>query len=241
MALILMAKAPLPGSVKTRLCPPLAPRSAASLYASMLTDVAEEMGNRLRGVRRYLYFSPPEEERRFLSPPFRRFERVAQRGRNLGERMGRAIRTSLKCGARHAVVIGADCPSLSASRVRTAFRDLSGSADLVLGPSQDGGFYLIGASFPVPFLFRGIRWGTDSVLAEVILRCRRVGLSYSILPVESDVDRPKDLETLLHPAGLRTTVSCPQTRRWLRWFASTSAGRAFSASGKGSAFSQGRD
>lgn len=239
IAVILMAKAPLPGTVKTRLCPPLTPGAAASLYTSLLMDVAEEMGDRLRGVRRYLFFAPPEEENRFLSDPFRRFERVAQQGKDLGERMDRAFRTAFSNGARHAVVIGADCPFLSAARVRSAFRELSGPADLVLGPSEDGGFYLIGASFPVPFLFRGVAWGTGSALAEVASRCRRAGLSYAFLPTELDVDRPEDLDTLRRRAGLRAAPPCPRTRRWL---GSPTSGRpARSVPGKGSASSRGRD
>lgn len=237
-AVILMAKAPLPGTVKTRLCPPLTRRSAASLYTCLLTDVAEEMGNRLRGGRHYLFFAPPDGENHFLSAPFRRFERVAQRGKDLGERMDRAIRTALSRGARHAVVIGADCPFLSAARVRSAFRELSGPADLVLGPSEDGGFYLIGASFPVPFLFRGVAWGTGSTLAEVVSRCRRAGLSYALLPTELDVDRPEDLETLRRRAVRRAVPPCPRTRRWIGKL--TAVRPALSAAGRGSASSRGR-
>jgi len=238
-AVILMAKAPLPGMVKTRLCPPLPPGSAVSLYTCLLTDVAEEMGSGLRGVRRYLFFSPPEKEDHFLSAPFRRFERVAQRGKDLGERMNRAIATALSRGARHVVVIGADSPFLSAHRVRSAFRELSGPADLVLGPSEDGGFYLFGTSFPAPFLFRGVPWGTGSTLAEVASRCRRAGLSYALLPTELDVDRPEDLESLRRQAARRTAPPCPRTRRWLRGRTATSVWPALSAAGKGSAFFRG--
>lgn len=239
-ALILMAKAPFPGTVKTRLCPPLTHGSAASLYTCLLADVAEEMGNRLRGVRRYLFFAPPEGESHFLSAPFRRFVRVAQRGKDLGERMDHAIRTALSRGARHAVVIGADCPLLPSSRIRSAFRELSGPADLVLGPSEDGGFYLIGASIPVPFLFRDVSWGTGATLAQVVSRCRRAGLSYALLPTELDVDRPEDLETLHRRAVRRAVPPCPRTRRWLGRLASTSARPALSAAGKGSASSRDR-
>lgn len=233
-AVILMAKAPLPGAVKTRLCPPLTHGSAVSLYRCMLTDVAEEMGSRLRGVRRYLFFSPPGQEGPFRSAPFRRFGRVAQRGRNLGERMDHAIRTALSGGARHVVVIGADCPFLSAHRVRSALRELSGPADLVLGPSEDGGFYLIGSSSPIPFLFRGVPWGTGSALAEVVARCRRAGMSYALLPTELDVDRPEDLETLRRHAARRTAPACPRTRGWLMGRAPTSGRPAIPAAGKGS-------
>lgn len=238
-ALVLMAKAPVPGTVKTRLCPPLTPAAAAGLYAGMLSDLAEELEAGLRSVRRYLFFFPPGGERHFDAEPFRRFERVAQRGRTLGERMDRAIRIALSHGARRVVVIGADCPFLTASRIRSAFRELSGPADLVLGPSEDGGFTLIGVSFPVPYLFRGVPWGTGSVLAEVTSRCRRAGLSYLFLPTEPDVDRPADLETLRRRIAGRADPACPRTRRWLG--GSTDDGEAPSGLGKGSASSRGRD
>lgn len=240
MALILMAKAPIPGTVKTRLCPPLTPESAVALYACMLTDVAEEMDKRLRGVRRYLFFTPSEEEGRFRSGPFRRYDRNAQRGKNLGARMNHAVRTVLSRGARRVVVIGADCPFLSASRIRSAFRDLSTGVDLVLGPSEDGGFYLIGCSFPVPFLFRGVAWGTGSTLADVVSRCRRAGLSYVLLPTELDVDRPEDLQRLRRRAVRGPEPPCPRTRRWIRSPAPTAASRATSAATKGSASSRDR-
>jgi len=238
-AVILMAKAPVPGTVKTRLCPPWTAAAAASLYSRMLSDVAEEVGGRLRGVRRYLFFSPPGEERRFRSAPFRRFERIRQQGRDLGERMDRAIRLAVSRGAKRVVVIGADCPLLSAQRIRSAFRELSGPADLVFGPSEDGGFYLIGASFPVPFLFRGVSWGTGSTLAEVTSRCRRAGLSYAFLPTELDVDRPEDLVELRRRIAGRAAPPCPRTRRWLG--EPIAAGPATFAAGKGSASSPGRD
>ena len=216
-ALILMAKAPLPVTVKTRLSPPLSPRAAASLYSCLLGDVAEEMGERLRGVRRYLFFSPPDGERHFRTGPFRRYEPVPQRGKDLGARMDHAMRTALAGGARRVVVIGADCPFLAAGRVRSAFRELDGPADLVFGPSEDGGFHLIGVSFPVPLIFRGVAWGTGSVLGEVTRRCRRAGLSYAFLPAEFDVDRAEDLEKLRRRAAFRGSPPCPRTRRWVTY------------------------
>jgi uncharacterized protein len=214
-ALILMAKAPVPGTVKTRLCPPLSPRAAAALYSCLLEDIADEMSARLPGVRRILFHSPPGGDAHFRSAPFRGFELRPQRGAGLGERMEHALRTVLLEGAGRAVVIGADCPSLSAGRVRAAFRELSRSADVVLGPSEDGGFHLIGMGSPRPSLFRKVAWGGRSVLSDVCLRCRAAGLTYAFLPVEFDVDTPDDLSTLRRWADSRGTPPCPRTRRWL--------------------------
>lgn len=214
-ALILMAKTPVPGDVKTRLCPPLAPRAAAALYSCLLEDVADEMSARLSGIRRVLFHSPPRGDAFFCSAPFRAFELRPQRGADLGERMEHALRTVFLEGAGRAVVIGADCPRLSAGRVRAAFRELSRSADVVFGPSEDGGFHLIGMCSPRPSLFRDIAWGGRSVLSDVCLRCRAAGLNYAFLPVEFDVDTADDLVKLRRWAASRGTPPCPRTRRWL--------------------------
>lgn len=214
-ALILMAKAPVPGSVKTRLSPPLGPRAAAALYACILEDVAGEMSGRVEGMRRYLFHAPAQRAPYFRSAPFREFRLRPQRGTDLGARMDRALRAVFAEGATRAVVIGADCPALSLGRVRAAFGELSGSADVVLGPCADGGFYLIGMSSPHGALFRGIRWGGPTVLDDVCRRCRATGLRFAFLPSEFDVDTSADLERLRRWAKRHAAPPCPRTRRWI--------------------------
>ncbi len=174
-ALILMAKAPLPGQVKTRLCPPLTKGGAAALYACLLEDTAMEM-TRLKRVHRYLFYSPPGSGRFFRRDPFSRFEALPQSGADLGERMAAAFETAFTRGFARTVLVGADCPVLSATLVRAAFRELASSADAVFGPSDDGGFYLIALSSHIPSLFRGVHWGTGTVLSEVSRRCREAGV-----------------------------------------------------------------
>jgi len=218
-ALILLAKAPIPGQVKTRLCPPLTGKEAAALYACLLEDTAAEMA-RLRHVHRYLFFSPPGSERLFRRDPFSVFEPLPQSGGNLGERMANAFRTAFGRGFARAVLVGADCPVLSAPLVRAAFRDLSSSAGAVFGPSDDGGFYLIALSSNVPSLFRGVDWGTASVLSEVSLRCRTAGIPYALLPLGFDIDTVDDVTALARWVRARSSPACPRTRQWL-----TSCGR----------------
>ncbi len=213
-ALILMAKAPIPGKVKTRMCPPLSPRDAAGFYACLLADASAEAA-RLRDAIRYLCYAPPGWKAYFLGESFSPFLLRAQEGSDLGERMARAIDEAFACGARRAVIVGADCPALSAGRMRSAFRELSSGADAVFGPAEDGGFYLAGLGAPDSRLFRGIEWSTASVLSDVLSRCRRSGMTYSLLPVESDVDTPDDLAALLRWAGSHPAPACPRTRRWL--------------------------
>ena len=213
-ALIIMAKAPRPGAVKTRLTPPFSSREAAALYACMLADTAEEMAS-LPGVRRYLFHGPPGGGSGFEAAPFAGYTLRPQSGGDLGERMARAAESAFRAGAGRVAVIGADCPALAAFRVREAFRELSAGASAVFGPSADGGFHLAALAAPAPSLFAGIAWGTGTVLAEVVARCRDAQLPYALLRVERDVDTAEDVAAFSRWARTRARPRCPRTRRWI--------------------------
>ncbi len=217
-ALIVMAKVPRPGSVKTRLTPPFSAREAAALYACMLADTAEEMAS-LRGVRRYLFRWPPGGGSRFDAAPYAGYAMRPQSGTDLGDRMARAAAEAFAAGAGRVAVIGADCPALGASRVAEAFRELSAGAAVVLGPSADGGFHLAALAAPAPAIFAGVAWGTASVLGAVAARCRAAGLPYSLLRTERDIDTAEDVSAFHRWARSRTLPPCPRTRRWVtsRW------------------------
>jgi rSAM/selenodomain-associated transferase 1 len=213
-ALILLAKAPIPGQVKTRLCPPFTKASAAALYSCLLEDAAEEMA-RLTRVHRYLFYTPSGSARTFRRSPFSSFEHIPQSRGNLGKRMAGAFDTAYARGCTRVVLVGADCPALSATLVRAAFRELASCAEAVFGPSNDGGFYLIALSARAPSLFRGVNWGTGSVLSEVSQRCRSAGLPYALLPSAQDIDTADDVTSLTRWARTRSSPSCPRTRKWL--------------------------
>jgi len=187
LALIVMAKAPRPGRVKTRLCPPLSPGDAARLYACMLADTASEMAALAR-VRRYLFIDRPDELVSSDAPHFSAFERMPQLGKDLGDRMARAATVAFRDGARSVAIVGADCPTLSAGKVRQAFRELDRGAGAVFAPSTDGGFCLVGLSSPDVRLFRGIAWSAPTVLREVAARCRERGTPFAFLSQERDID-----------------------------------------------------
>ena len=216
-AVVLMAKAPVAGGVKTRLCPPLDPREAARLYACMLGDAADGI-SALTRVRRYLFLDPPESVDFFRAPPFQGFERFPQRGRDLGDRMLQGAATAFRHGARRVVIVGADCPSLSAGTVRRAFRELSNEASVVFGPSEDGGFYLLGLSSPDERLLRGFRWSTAEVLRNAASRCRILSKPFSFLPPGRDVDTGEDLLALREWARTHARPACPRTRAWITGF-----------------------
>ncbi|MEW6720047.1 MAG: TIGR04282 family arsenosugar biosynthesis glycosyltransferase [Thermodesulfobacteriota bacterium] len=213
-ALIVMGKAPMAGRVKTRLCPPLTPGDAAALCACMLEDTVSEMAS-LRGVRRYLFIDPPGAAGNLRAPPYDAFETFPQRGRNLGERMAHAAEIAFRRGAKAVTIVGADCPTLSAARVRLAFQELGRGAGVVLGPARDGGYYLVGLSGPDTRLFRGIGWGTPAVLSETAERLRAAGTPFAFLPPERDIDIPQDLAAFRAWAKTRRVPACPRTRSWV--------------------------
>ena len=216
-AVVLMAKAPVAGRVKTRLCPPLDPGESAALYACMLGDTAGEVST-LPRVRRYLFLDPPESADFPWGEPFSGFERSPQRGEDLGDRMRDAAATAFRRGARRVVIVGADCPALSAGMIRRAFRELSTGAAVVFGPTVDGGFYLVGLSSPDERLFRGFRWSTAEVLRNAAARCRILSAPFSFLPPGRDVDTGEDLLALREWVRTHARPACPRTREWITAF-----------------------
>jgi len=190
----IMAKAPRPGEVKTRLCPPLAPEEAADLARAFVLDAVE----RVAGVDRsavVIAFAPAEAagEFRALAPGV---SLIPQRGGDLGERMAGVFEDLQAAGARRVVLMGTDAPTLPRAHVDEAVRRLAGDADVVLGPSEDGGYHLIGLGAPHPELFRDMAWSTPAVLAETRARARIRGLRVAELPAWFDVDTGLDLERL---------------------------------------------
>jgi rSAM/selenodomain-associated transferase 1 len=201
--LIIFAKEPLPGQVKTRLCPPLTSEEAAELYQCFLADVLEEM-QRLRGAALALAYTPIGARAFFqeLAPPGVRL--VPQSGPGLGERLTAACHWGRSQGFGAVMVRNSDSPDLPGELVMQA-RDLlqNGPAQVVLGPAPDGGYYLVGLTVPPGRLFQGISWSTATVLADTLAQVRRLGLSAELLPPWADIDSFADLqrfgERLLEP------------------------------------------
>jgi len=212
-ALAIMAKAPRPGVVKTRLCPPLTPREAAALARGFLRDrIAQVRG--LRGARPIIAYSPPSERDSFerLAPDF---ALMPQAGEDLGARMRSTLATLLGAGHRAAIAIGTDTPTLPASVLQHAL-DLiaSGEVDLVLGPAEDGGYYLIGVRADHPTLFEEVSWSTAEVLAITLRRARAAGLRAACVSSCFDVDTPDDL-TRLRAVLTESPHPAPATSRFL--------------------------
>jgi rSAM/selenodomain-associated transferase 1 len=177
-ALVIFAKAPVPGKVKTRLCPPLTPDEAATLHGSFVLDMLERTTVAVAKLQlpfhRYLACAPSSELVFFKIMEERQSVRLLdQIGEDLGQRMHRASVDLFAKGYKQVIIVGADVPTLPLSVYQDALAIL-GRSDLVLGPALDGGYYLIGLKRPAEQLFTGVPWSTDQVLAATQRRyhCR---------------------------------------------------------------------
>lgn len=215
----LFAKPPIPGETKTRLCPPLTPAQGANLYAAFLADIAEMLAAGANWD--WMMYSTNLELQKEAWPAgspkpdgWRQ-----QRGANLGVRIERAFQEILGEGRNAAVILGSDHPTVTGELVAEAFAALE-SADIVLGPSLDGGYYLVGASAPPTGVFRDIPWSTEHVLERTLDRVEKAGLSVAFLHPWYDVDTGEDLRFLrVHLKALElaqpASAACLHTRRAL--------------------------
>lgn len=197
--LLVFAKAPRPGNVKTRLARALGPETAAAAYRRMGRLIVDQLTG--APAETVVCFDPPDAEdevRRWLDParsdsggplPERRY--VPQGGGDLGARMARMFDLAFDGGG-PVVIVGTDAPAVDAGSIGRAIDALE-TADVVLGPSSDGGYYLMALREPCPELFRSIPWSTSGVLRKTAERVRRMGLEATYLEVESDIDTVEDL------------------------------------------------
>jgi rSAM/selenodomain-associated transferase 1 len=194
-AVIVFARAPSPGAVKTRLIPLLGAEGAATLHAR-LTEQALETA-RAASLARVELHGTPDIGDPFLLSCARQFAAalVAQAGADLGARMRAAFESVLASYPR-ALLIGSDCPALTARHLRQAEAALRDGADAVLVPCEDGGYALIGLTRVHARLFDGIAWGSEAVMAETRVRLRALGWSWRELETLWDVDRPQDYARL---------------------------------------------
>ena len=212
-AVILMAKAPQPGTVKTRLCPPLSPAEAAELSRCFLLDALERL-RALEGVAPVLAYTPANG-RAFFAEVAPDFALQPQPEGDLGQRMAGCLEQLVAQGYTDLVLTGSDLPTLPTAYLQQAVDLLSNSRlDVVLGPSEDGGYYLIGMHHVYRELFRDMPWSTDQVFAKTLQRARDKGLQVACVPPWFDVDTAADLNRL--HAALRQTPAdvAPNTRQF---------------------------
>lgn len=196
--LVVFAKAPQAGTVKTRLIPALGAQGAAALAQRMLAHVLQQALQANAGPVE-LCMSPPPGD-----PAWQNIAipaavlRTAQGEGDLGERMARAVRRVTAEAGQPVLLMGSDCPALTAALLQEAARQLP-THDALLVPVADGGYVLIGLKSPCPTLFDRMPWSTSIVAAETMRRMAGLGLKVWIGPLLHDIDEPADLAQL--PAG----------------------------------------
>jgi len=191
---LIFAKAPQPGRVKTRLIPVLGAQGASDLQARLLADTLARLATAgLAPIELWCVPDPacdpfPEMAARHGLHLYR------QQGVDLGERMLHAAAHALDRGS-PVILLGTDCPSLDGDYLQRAFAVLDGR-DAVLGPAEDGGYVMLGLRRAVPALFARVPWGTDRVAAVTRDRMATLGWDWAELPALWDLDRPEDLKRL---------------------------------------------
>ncbi|MFW8601197.1 TIGR04282 family arsenosugar biosynthesis glycosyltransferase [Desulfobacterota bacterium M19] len=192
-AIIIFIRSPVPGLVKTRLIPALGAQGAADCQRRM----SEQTVRRVRELKRYrtidiqIHYTGGKTEMMaaWLGDDLNYHP---QRGNDIGCRMTAAFQQAFAAGSRRIILVGSDCPALTAAILHSALNKLK-RLDLVLGPAMDGGYYLIGLNRPCPTLFTEISWGTSKVFAETLKKAEEQSLSIGHTDTLYDIDRPEDL------------------------------------------------
>jgi rSAM/selenodomain-associated transferase 1 len=212
-ALIVVAKEPAPGRTKTRLTPPLSPNEATALYECFLRDTLELVRG-VPEVQPVVAFLPAEARAYFahLAPDF---ELLEQQGQDLGTRLDHALTVYLSKGYQRVAIMNSDGPNLPASYLVKAFVALERETDVVLGPCDDGGYYLIGVKRPVPRLLREVRMSTPDVMADTMALAAEEGLAVELLPEWYDVDTADTLARIAEELADAPAEIAPHTRRFL--------------------------
>ena len=190
--LIVFAREPLPGQVKTRLAASLGDQLATRLYENMLQEVLETT-RQLSDIETVAFWACPEEALPQLAERYRCTSRIQSQG-DLGERMQAAFALMFAGGCDVCCIIGSDAPDLPIAYIVEAYRLLEiEHSDVVFGPSRDGGYYLLGLRQVWPKLFTAISWSSSEVLAQSLAAACASGLSTALLPEWQDIDTVDDL------------------------------------------------
>jgi uncharacterized protein len=227
----IFAKSPRPGHVKTRLQILISPLQAAALHRACLEDTAT-LVRAVPGCEKWLLVAGTPQEasalKRDLQLP-QEWKCGAQHGRDLGARLHNALQRFFTAGAAKVVIVGADTPWMGRRRIQQALRALD-SADVVLGPAADGGYYLVAARRLLPSMFDGIPWGRAGVFSATLLALGKARVRYRLLPRDFDLDRPEDLAraaNLLREQSERA----PALAQWIQQFVNQAVREKKEASG----------
>jgi uncharacterized protein len=205
-SVLVYARAPVAGDVKTRLIPLLGEHGAAALQRSLVERALTVAGE--AGIGPVELWCAPDTSDEFFSVCRSRFGVTLHKqcDGDLGQRMLDSMEDALT-RSRHVLLMGSDCPSLSAADLRDAARALREGHDAVFCPAEDGGYTLVGLSHAMPAVFDAMDWGSDTVMAETRQRLRNLGWRWHELPMHWDVDRPEDYQRLVREGWFPATDS----------------------------------
>jgi rSAM/selenodomain-associated transferase 1 len=213
-AVAIMAKAPLAGQVKTRLCPPLTSETAAALYQSFLLDKIAQVGT-LQGITPVLSYGTASARTTFEALLPASFLLIPQLGDDLGARLLSTFDQLFERGFSQVMAIDSDTPTLPTAYLEQALQLITRREnDVVLGPTEDGGYYLIGLRQSQPSLFEHMPWSTAQVFPETLRRAAHHGLTVACTPPWYDVDTPDDLRRLEHSLAQMRDGLARHTRRF---------------------------
>jgi len=206
-AIIVFARLPVKGKVKTRLAKELGIDFATSFYkvcAEHTFDEILELKN--TGITPFLFFSEESEFDEIKNWSGNKFRYFPQQGRDLGERMLNAFNKIFDAGYKNIIIVGTDAPGITAELINDALDHLK-SYNCVIGPTDDGGYYLMGLNSSLDYLFKEMEWSTNSVFSKTLERLKQNNQSYYVMEKMNDIDTKKDLQkwnsnykdSLLHP------------------------------------------
>ncbi|EEF61017.1 TIGR04282 family arsenosugar biosynthesis glycosyltransferase [Pedosphaera parvula] len=191
--LIIFLKTPKPGFVKTRLASTLGPEAACAAYCQLVETVIDHVSELNQVV---LCFTPDNAADQIMPWLRSGWALVPQGAGDLGKRLNRAFEAAFNSGKKRVVIIGSDCPDLSAQDIRDAWTALE-THELVIGPANDGGYWLIGLSQTQPELFEDMAWSTNQVFLETMKRARKINLRVKVLRELADIDTEIDWSRFL--------------------------------------------
>ena len=193
--LLIFAKAPVAGKVKTRLTPAVSAEQAAKLQELFIQNTLQKATHKPLAPVELL--CAPDTYHLCFQQCAEQFPITlhTQSGNDLGQRMKKAFQDTLE-DADWAIIIGTDCPELTSNDLELAMRELDGGNEAVIQPAYDGGYVLIGLRQNIPRLFSGVDWGTSHVFEQTQDRLNSSGLNYKVFDLKRDIDRPEDLQQL---------------------------------------------
>jgi rSAM/selenodomain-associated transferase 1 len=215
-AIAVMAKQPEPGKVKTRLCPPLTPEQAADLYEAFFLDTVSLISG-IQHTEVFVAYDPDTALNFFSRTMSATVKCIPQGPGDLGNRLSGISTIVFSQGYTKVIMLASDAPHLPQECIQLAFTRLD-DTDVILGPCDDGGYYLIGLRFPAPEVFEGIPWSTSRVLDLTIGRAREAGMTCELLPPCYDIDTWEDVERLTKDLKVDATIDtnrCLKTKKIL--------------------------